>query len=297
MSENYGHQQQHGPEEYVDLMAKGMKYFEQGNTKQAILCFESQLRNVDPDNSEAWLMLGKCNAENDEDRKAITCLENAVERDPYSTDALLSLGVSYVNELNYEQSLKHLNNWVTHNPNLEISLDVDDQEINGLDKVKALLNHAKEFSKANNNQDSTVDVLEALGVVYNVSREYDNAVECFQTAANMRPGDYQLWNKLGATLANNQQSEEAQSAYQKALSIKPKYARAWLNMAIAHSNLQNNDEAARCYLQTLSLNPDAVHIWSYLRITLTCGERWDLLPLAASQNISAFKEHYDFVQY
>jgi peroxin-5 len=68
-------------------------------------------------------------------------------------------------------------------------------------------------------------------------------------------------------------------------------------MAIAHSNLRNYDEAARCYLQTLSLNPDAIHIWSYLRISLTCGENWDLLPLAASQNIDAFKEHYDFVQY
>ncbi len=68
-------------------------------------------------------------------------------------------------------------------------------------------------------------------------------------------------------------------------------------MAIAHSNLQNHDEAARCYLQTLSLNPGAVHIWSYLRISLTCSEKWDLLPLAASQDIAAFKQHFDFVQY
>ena len=57
-------------------------------------------------------------------------------------------------------------------------------------------------------------------------------------------------------------------------------------MAIAHSNLQNYDEAARCYLQTLSLNPDAVHIWSYLRITLTCSEKWDLLPLTIRPSVS-----------
>jgi peroxin-5 len=67
-------------------------------------------------------------------------------------------------------------------------------------------------------------------------------------------------------------------------------------MAIAHSNRQNHEEASRCYLQALSLNPGAVHIWSYLRILLTCTERWDLLPLAASQDLDAFREFFDFVK-
>lgn len=68
-------------------------------------------------------------------------------------------------------------------------------------------------------------------------------------------------------------------------------------MAILHSNLHNYTEASRCYLQTLSLNPNAKHVWSYLRIALTCDEKWDLLPFAASQNLSAFREHFDFVDY
>mmetsp|Transcript_31033 Transcript_31033/g.36211 ORF Transcript_31033/g.36211 Transcript_31033/m.36211 type:complete len:615 (+) Transcript_31033:108-1952(+) len=299
MSQTYGQQQQRQRNmatEYTDLMSEGMKLFNNGKTNEAILCFESQLRNVDPDSSDAWYMLGRCNAENDEDRKAIACLENAVQRDPYSTEALLALGVSYVNELNYEESLKHLNNWVTHNPNLEVSVQLS-EETSILENVKSLLNNAKQYSEANGDRESTADVLTALGVLYNVTREYDDAIDCFELATKMRPSDYQLWNKLGATLANNKRSEEAHHAYHKALSIKPKYARAWLNMAIAHSNLNSHDEAARCYLQTLSLNPAAVHIWSYLRISLTCSERWDLLPLCASQNISAFKEHFDFIQH
>jgi len=112
-----------------------------------------------------------------------------------------------------------------------------------------------------------------------------------------RSNDYQLWNKLGATLANGNQSEKALTAYHKAIQFKPKYARAWLNMAISHSNLHNHNEAARCYLQTLSLNPGASHCWTYLRMTLSSCERWDLLPLVFSHDLDGFLDHFDFVTY
>jgi peroxin-5 len=160
------------------------------------------------------------------------------------------------------------------------------------DEVQQLLLRALDFDPKD-----AADVLEALGVVYNVSRDYDAAVDALQKAIELRPDDYQLWNKLGATLANGNQSAKALPAYHRALQLKPKYARAWLNMAISHSNLQNYEEAARCYLQTLSLNPSAIHCWSYLRIALSCSERWDLLPLATSQDLNSFSEHFDFVMY
>ena len=271
-------------------MEDGIRLFQKGETKQAILCFEAELLEH-PDNSEAWRILGKCHAENDEDRRAIACFERAVENDPYSLDALLSLGVSYVNELNNEKALVNLKAWIQHNVKYADLEVVDDGYGDGsvLDDVQNLMLQALKL------QPKDADVLEALGVCYNASRDYDSAVKCFQTALEVRPNDYQLWNKLGATFANSQRSDEALPAYNKAIDLKPRYARAWLNMAISHSNLQNYDDAARCYLQTLSLNPEAVHCWSYLRIALTCSERWDLLPLVSAQDITAFREHYDFI--
>ena len=65
---------------------------------------------------DAWRWLGAAHQEQDEDRKAIACLERAVEHDPYNLDALLALGVSYVNELDQERALKNLRAWVQHNP-------------------------------------------------------------------------------------------------------------------------------------------------------------------------------------
>ena len=285
----------------TDWMEEGIRQFKAGNLKQAIRAFEMELQHSNADNAAAWRMLGRCHAENDQDREAIICLEQAVDRDPYSPEALLALGVSYVNELNHTQALESLKSWITHNPKyagMELNGDLygsataEAGQESAFDEVQRLLLRALEFDPTD-----AADVLEALGVVYNVSRDYEAAVDSFRKAIDIRPDDYQLWNKLGATLANSSKSDQALPAYHKALQLKPKYARAWLNMAISHSNLQNYEEAARCYLQTLSLNPSAIHCWSYLRIALSCAERWDLIPYAASQDLSAFREHFDFVMY
>jgi peroxin-5 len=258
-------------------------------------------------------LLGRCHAENDQDPEAIKCLEAAVDRDPYSPETLLALGVSYVNELNHERALENMKAWFTHNPKyagMELPSNQDDiygaattdGEVEkttyssareaAFQEVKEMLQTALEFDPAD-----AADVHEALGVIYNVIKDYDAAAESFRKALESRPDDYQLWNKLGATLANGSQSDQALPAYHKALSIKPKYARAWLNMAISHSNLQDHNEAARCYLQTLSLNPAASHCWTYLRMSLSSKERWDLLPLVFSRDLAGFQQHFDFVLY
>lgn len=36
-----------------------------------------------------------------------------------------------------------------------------------------------------------------LGVLYNVSRDYDSAAEAFRRALEARPNDHSLWNKVG----------------------------------------------------------------------------------------------------
>ena len=286
------------PADYTSFMEQGIQQFSDGNIAEAILSFEMELQLNDPDSSSAWLMLGRCHAENDQDREAIACLETAVEKDPYSLEALLALGVSYVNELNHVKALTVLKSWVHNNPNyvnLQSSTEEDLYgEVDGDTKNNAEMELQELLLKALAH-DPDPSVWEAIGVAANVSRDFGAAVEAFEKAIDGSPRDYQLWNKLGATLANSNQSAKALQAYQKAIALRPRYARAWLNMAISHSNLQDYDEAARCYLQTLSLNPGAIHCWSYLRVALTCAERWDLLPFATSQKLEAFHDYFEFV--
>ena len=283
-----------------DWMKEAQKMFDRGEVASAIQCCETELQINNEYNAKAWYLLGKCHAEQDEDSKAIACLERSVEMDPYSPPALLALGVSHVNELNHGRALLNLQNWMTHNPKYA-GLDLPDATSDAYastGKETASEQAQRLLLRAMEHDPSDAQVHEALGVVYNVSRDYDAAISSFKKALELSSEQsYSLWNKLGATLANANRSDEALPQYHSALQLRPKYARAWLNMAISHSNLKNYDEAARCYLQTLSLNPSARHCWSYLRIALSCSEKWDLIPLAVKQDLSAFSEYYDFVQY
>ncbi|KAG2524812.1 hypothetical protein JM18_005101 [Phytophthora kernoviae] len=269
---------------------KGVEFFQSGHLDDAILAFEAEVQQH-PDNSEAWRMLGECHAENDEDKSAIICLERAVEEDPYNLSALLALGVSNVNELNPQGALKTLKAWVQHNPKFHgLEIQVDEYSDGSLmDEVMQLMLQAR----AHDPSDSDVQVV--LGVLYNVSKDYDAAVESFKTATNSRPDEYALWNKIGATLANSARSSEAIPAYHRALELKPRYARGWLNLGISHANLGNYEEATKCYLQALSLNSRADHIWSYLRICFTCMERFDLVKVADTRDIAHFRDEFKLI--
>ena len=60
------------------------------------ICFQIQKSG---DSVEAWSLLGRVHAENDDDPMAICAMMRAYQAQPDNLDVLLSLGVSHTNEL------------------------------------------------------------------------------------------------------------------------------------------------------------------------------------------------------
>ena len=252
---------------HPDPLAEGIKLFRRGVLSEAVLALEAAAAR-DPGACEPWRLLGTVHAENDDDRRAIAAMVRALAAQPDNREVLLSLGVSHTNELDAETAVNYVSRWLAQHPSLRhLAPPVGVPLPAVVDAFRAAAAEAP----------SDADVHTVLGVLYNLSREYDAAIDAFSAALALTPGDYSLWNKLGATQANSARSAEALTAYRRALDLKPNYVRAWCNMGIGYANQGAYAESAAYYVRALSLNPAADGVWGYLRISLSCIGRDDLM--------------------
>ncbi|CAI9088096.1 OLC1v1022335C2 [Oldenlandia corymbosa var. corymbosa] len=266
-------------------MKEGQELFRKGLLSEAVLALEAEvLKN--PENAEGWRLLGIAHAENDDDQQAIAAMMRAQGADPTNLEVLLALGVSHTNELEQAAALKYLYSWLRHHPKYGTVVPPDQPENLYYGDVATYFNDAARMSP------DDADVHIVLGVLYNLSREYDKAIESFQTALKLKPRDYSLWNKLGATQANSVQSADAILAYQQALDLKPNYVRAWANMGISYANQGMYEDSIRYYVRALAMNPKADNAWQYLRISLSCASRNDMLEACDARNLDILQKEF-----
>ncbi|KAF9583508.1 hypothetical protein BGW38_009302 [Lunasporangiospora selenospora] len=292
-----------------------------GNLTEAILALEAAVQK-DPMDAAAWHQLGLRQQENERETMAIAALSKAVEADPKELNAWLALAVSYTNENCRVDAYDALQSWVENSEQYQKVM----KTIPAVHGRSATERHEYvtglflEAARSNPGENLDPDVQIALGVLFNVSEEYEKAVDCFRAALNLKPDDYMLWNKYGATLANSHNTSAAIEAYFNALNINPSYIRARYNLSIACINLGQHREAAEHLLSALSLQnagdaargvmvgssaigrqPDggvggmSQNIWETLKMAMYMLGRTDLAHRCeTTRDLDAFREEFDF---
>lgn len=158
----------------------------------AVLCFEAACIKT-PENAEAWLLLGRAQAQNEQDPLAIQALEQCLRLDPANLQALQALAISQTNENYQSQACNTLIRWLKTHPNYShlVNFDIDNQTRNVTSFMSESQFKVAEalLIKAVNLDRSVIDedVQTCLGVLFCLSCEYDKAVDCFNTALQVNP--------------------------------------------------------------------------------------------------------------
>ncbi|CAG9783928.1 unnamed protein product [Diatraea saccharalis] len=284
----------------------GKEKLKMGDIPGAVLCFEAAVQQI-PDSAEAWFLLGTTQAENEQDPAAITALKKSLEIDPRQLEAYITLAAAYTNENMPKFAYTSLLDWLKASPKYSdlCPQDIDPKKLD----LKSLENHVKSLylrAAQINPTQIDPDVQNALGVVFNISQEYDKAVDCFKTALSVKDDDPRLWNRLGATLANSDRSEEAVEAYHNALHLEPGFIRARYNVGITCMNLGAHREAAEHFLVALnqqfkskSLHADTVSvdtssstIWTTLRMVCSFMGEHEVAKFVDERNLTELNKFF-----
>ncbi|XP_016087213.1 PEX5-related protein-like isoform X2 [Sinocyclocheilus grahami] len=297
--------------DYTNAFEQGLQKCRDGELNSAVLLLEASILQ-DPQDSEcffppstkAWQVLGTTQAENENEQAAIGCLQKCLELHPNNLKALMALAVSLTNTGQQPEACEALHRWIRYNPIyrhlLQDRSPLDGSPLPsrrgssispistlGCSQLVEVLELYQEAMQQNA-EGVDPDLQTGLGVLFNLSSEFDKAVDAFNAALSVRPEDYLLWNRLGATLANGDRSEEAVEAYTRALELQPGFIRSRYNLGISCINLGAHREAVSNFLTALhqqrksrSHQVMSSNIWAALRIALSLMNQPELFQAAS----------------
>ena len=196
--------------------------------------------------------LGDCRLRQGEPTKAKACFEKALKLQPDLSAALVNLGEALKHGGNLLAAIEHYKSVTTDYPaipsawrNLGLTL-LDAERFS--DSI-APLQHYLVFNPHD------VPSRMSLGSSYLQMGDLENALESFDTALRLQPGNAEALNNRGVTLRTMDLTDDAESAFRQALELDPKMTPARGNLAHMLHETKGLGEALKLLDQGIAMRP------------------------------------------
>ncbi|MFA4955392.1 MAG: tetratricopeptide repeat protein [Candidatus Methanoperedens sp.] len=107
------------------------------------------------------------------------------------------------------------------------------------------------------------------GLAFGELDEYDKAIEAYNKAIDIDPNYAYAWNHKGTALTELGEYNKAIESFNKAIDIDPNYAYAWITKGAAFGKLGEYDKAIEAYNKAIAIDPNDAAAWTYKGTALT----------------------------
>jgi predicted O-linked N-acetylglucosamine transferase (SPINDLY family) len=137
------------------------------------------------------------------------------------------------------------------------------------------------------------DALNAMGVLAGQSKDLQQAIQYFERAIAVQPGNSGAHCNRGNALKQLRQPEAALACFDQAIALDPRSAIAHYSRAEACKDLGRTDEALASYDEAIAITPGFVHAFYGRGVVLQQAARLDEAVASYDQAIRLKPDHFE----
>jgi protein O-GlcNAc transferase len=231
-----------------------------------------QILAVDPNNHDAWRLLGLVAHQSRNDAAAVHCLESALKSFPDAPDTYSDLGNVHFSAGRFHEAINCYVRALSLRPNSDATLF----NLANAYQCQGNLSAAVEcYRQAINANPNFAEAYCNLGNALTDLRQLHEAAACFYRAIELRPDLAEAHNSLGTVLYSLDKPQDAAVSCQRAVELRPAYAEAHSNLAVALRSVGDLPAAIAHQRQAMQLQPGSPKAHSGLLFTLHFSPDYD----------------------
>jgi tetratricopeptide (TPR) repeat protein len=229
---------------------------------------------LDPHSAEAYGALAEIDQADGRAQDAITAIEKAIDLAPNDWRWPVRLGTYYFTDGKLQEAATEFQKGAALDPQNAIAyydLGLARTQLGQLDEAQ------KDIEKVLAIQPDP-DAYLALGDLYELQGQFDEAVEVDQKSIALRPGDYQVWGNLGSAYLWAGRHEDSIRAYRKAIELgeaqrvnSPDDTRLLVQLGDYYASSGQPERSEVLLRKALALAPDVPEV------EYRAGETYELL--------------------